>query len=85
MLELTKIIETECAGRDESKGELYGSAVDDVLKKLEDAADNCPACTLAAIRQAKIKIMPNWNFKTKTEAWWAEENAMQAEREGAYY
>jgi len=77
---LTGIIETEC--KDFTEYELYGGQkVNEVLAHLENEID-CPACVLAAIRQAKIKIQPTFNFKKKAEAWWAEVNA---NREPEYY
>ena len=83
LTELTAFINETCEGEDQN--DLYGDRVADVLKELEDKAEQCPACTLAAIRQAKVKIYPNFDFKKKMEAWWIEENAHQAEHKCAHY
>ena len=80
---LTAIIETDCV--DLGENELHGgSKIDCVLAALENEID-CPACVLAAIRQAKIKIYPSFNFKRKAEEWWAKENELQEQREHAMY
>ena len=82
LTELTGFIDETCEGEDQN--DLHGESVAEVLKELEDKTEQCPACTLAAIRQARIKIFPDFNFKEKMEAWWIEENAAQAERECRY-
>lgn len=73
LTELIALINEECAAKDEI--DLYGDNVQDVLEKLEAAAEHCPACTLAAIRQADTKIYPNWKWEEKATTWWSEINA----------
>ena len=55
------------------------------LKKLREAAENCPACILAAIRQAGIPVplVTDFDFTTEMEAVWAKVNAENA-REAQY-
>ena len=79
---LILLIESRCAGVADDK--LGGSCVDGVLAELENMAEHCPACTLAAIRQASVRIYPNFNFKTKLASWWIEHNAVEAENRGYY-
>ena len=52
-----------------------GDKLDPMLGGLDKLANSCPACMLAALRQAKTETYSNFNFKKKLDAWWAEENA----------
>jgi len=81
--ELKAFIDETC--KDEDQKDLYHEKVEDVLQELQVKADYCPACMLAAIRQANVKIYPNFDFKKELDAWWVKENAHQAEREPEYY
>ena len=80
---LTGFIDSYCADLprvkfewdDEEHLEASGDKLDPMLKELEALANHCPACTLAALRQAKTKTWSNFNFKAKLDAWWEEENA----------
>jgi len=58
-------------------------AVDAVLPKLRDAAENCPACIMAALRQKKIPVQcaTNFNFSEETQTIWNEFNAEQMRKE----
>ena len=60
--------------------EASGNKLDPMLKELRDLANNCPACILAALRQAKTETWTNFSFKTERDAWWGEENENQADR-----
>ena len=69
------------------------------LKRVRDLTNHCPACILAAIRQAKVQRKAMWNWDTDTEidpgchvdfdfrdelkSWWSDTNA--AENECVYY
>lgn len=67
--------------------------VDEQMKKLRGATENCPACILAAIRQAGLQgwhedengVDPgpqyNFDFKKELAAYWAEINAARYEQE----
>ena len=89
---LTGFIDTYCADlpreqfewEDEAHLKASGDELDPMLKELRELANNCPACILAALRQAETKTWSNFSFKTELDAWWVEENANQAERECAY-
>lgn len=53
------------------------------LKELREAADGCPACMLAAMRQAPaFASRQDFNFKEELASVWAEKNA---ERMSRYY
>lgn len=42
-----------------------------MLKELEDITDNCPACTMAAIRQAGVPISAtNFDYKDACKEFW---------------
>lgn len=62
------------------------------------AAEDCPACILSALRTRNVMDEEDgswyvagpkdgrseWNFRTAKDAWWAEWNSNQAEREWPY-
>ncbi len=56
-------------------------AVIKVLPSLRDMSANCPACILAALRQARIPIplVSDFNFTEECKAFWAELNRERAE------
>ena len=58
------------------------TASNNVLSKLRDATENCPACILAAIRQAHIPVpmVTDFNFTEEMEAAWAVFNESQREQ-----
>ena len=41
------------------------------LNNLESVSDNCPACMLAAIRQAKMHRHIEYDFKKEKESFWS--------------
>lgn len=71
--ELTAFIDETC--KDEDPNDLHGNDVAEILKTITQKAAGCPACILAAIRQAEVKIFPNFDFKKELDAWWVEQNA----------
>ena len=54
-------------------------AMNDALPKLREAAGNCPACILAALRQRGIPvpIVNGFNFSDECKAVWAHVNETQ--------
>jgi hypothetical protein len=60
--------------------EALGDGTD--LSKLREAADGCPACMLAAIRQSGLQYADEeggnyidaFNYKEEKAAWWAHVN-----------
>jgi ferredoxin len=61
-------------------------AVEEKMQNLRDAVDNCPACILAALRQAGIKryMIPNiFDYKKEKEQMWADYN--ESQMESRYY
>ena len=52
-------------------------AVDDVLPKLREAANDCPACIMAALRQKGIPVpvAENFHFKDECQSIWDDFNA----------
>ena len=59
-----------------------GDKLDPMVEGLGKLANECPACMLAALRQAETETYSNFKFKERLDAWWAEENA---NREPDYY
>ena len=61
--------------------EAFVSAVNDALPVLRDVAENCPACVLAALRQAGayLPAVSGFNFTEEMKAVWREVNQSQAE------
>jgi len=53
------------------------------IVELMDSVNNCPACTLAVIRGAKL-ININFNYETEIKKWWDDKNeeSYQAEMQG---
>ena len=45
--------------------------VDAAIPALRDAADGCPACMLAAIRQSGLQGVTSWRYKEEKKAVWA--------------
>ena len=95
MIVLTEFIDSYCkdlprydnyadisAGHDELA--VSGDKLDPMVEELDKLANNCPACMLAALRQAETETWSNFSFKAELDEWWAEENSMAREREGAY-
>ncbi len=84
---LTEFIDSYCKDlprydNDDSVLIASGDKLDPMVEKLSKLANYCPACILAALRQAKTETYSNFKFKEKLDAWWAEENAS---REPEYY
>ncbi len=81
---LTEFIDAHCkdlprydrdGGRDILS--VSGDKLDPMVEELGKLANECPACMLAALRQAKTETYSNFKFKERLDAWWAEENANQ--------
>ena len=68
--------------RDREMLSVSGDTLDPMIEELGKLANECPACMLAALRQAKTETYSNFKFKERLDAWWAEENANQ---EPEYY
>lgn len=62
------------------------SDVNLTLKELRVKCNNCPACILAAIRQAKIPVplVTDFNFTNEMKAVWTDINEETLERYGDY-
>ena len=69
-----------------SVGGTFGKDVDEAIPKLRAAADNCPMCMLAAIRQSGINRWgwANFNFKAEVDSVWSEYNADEERRHMGY-
>lgn len=88
---LTGFIDFHCADlprvknewEDDERLEASGDKLDPMLKELRVLANHCPACILAALRQAETETWSNFSFKTELNAWWAREN--EAQECHAYY
>lgn len=54
-------------------------AVEDVMQKVRDAVENCPACIMAALRQKGIPVpvVTSFNFTAECKSWWADFNESQ--------
>ncbi len=53
------------------------------LNGLQAAAEGCPACTLAGIRQSPMpETMEPFDFKAETTMWWRDLNEREAKMEG---
>jgi len=57
------------------------------IATLEDEVDGCPACMLAALRQAGVAayVMQKFDFKKRLEDWWESVNLEMERREHEYY
>jgi hypothetical protein len=88
------------AGREQelSMDELKQALAEGGFRALDEAAEHCPACILAALRQSWVAPDPGepwpeepqdgrekFNFKEAVRSMWAEHNASEAEQHGAYY
>ena len=64
-----------------------GAAVELVIPALREAAQNCPACIMAALRQRKIPVpmVESFDYKNEMEAVWAAVNEEQMQAREAYY
>ena len=58
-------------------------ATEAAMPKLREAAGNCPACILAALRQAgkSIVYFSGFDFKSECKDFWADVNDAQYSRE----
>jgi len=57
------------------------------LEEIETDTENCPACTLAILRQTGLGEGPSpieFDFKKERDEWWAERNA-EREKDRGYY
>ena len=52
---------------------------DTILEELRGVAGNCPACMLAAIRQTPDTIVPGFDYKKESDAFWKDINEARAE------
>jgi len=78
-----------CSGYDDDnhvQGRFLSEAVAAVLPEFRKQAENCPACMMAAFRQAKIPLpmVDGFNFTEEMKSIWADINAAQAHNEGCY-
>lgn len=65
-----------------------GTAVGEAMPKLRNAAENCPACIMAALRQKEIPvpIATDFDFKKECQEIWDEFNAARtAEDDERFY
>lgn len=64
----------------------FCEAVEAAIPVLREAAEGCPACMMAALRQAKIPVpmAENFDFKAEMESLWHEVNRERAEIAGYY-
>jgi len=68
--------------KDMGDWEYYAGAVlNAALPKLREAANNCPACIMAAIRQSgfPVHVMSDFNFTEECRSAWADFNNAHAE------
>lgn len=51
-------------------------AVEEVMQKVRDATENCPACIMAALRQRGIPIpaVTSFDFTAECKSWWSDFN-----------
>ena len=58
-------------------------AVEKAMSKLREKTQNCPACIMAALRQAKIPVraIESFSFTEECKAWWDEFNEEQRDME----
>jgi hypothetical protein len=57
----------------------------DCMKRLREAADGCPACILAAIRQSNIPVpCTDFDFKKECESHWSDHNSAHADHYDGY-
>ena len=54
-------------------GDEYQYITDEDLKRIRDAAADCPACILSVIQQAKIYAWEKFNYKKELAEWHKEE------------
>ena len=64
----------------EEEGPAHGSLDAEAMKALREAADNCPACILAALRQSRCGSS-EFQFKSELLKLWAEVNEAKADGE----
>ena len=82
MLPPPRLYDTEYGGKEFAHG--YLDEVSVAVEKLDEAVDGCPACMMAAIRQAKIPVpaVPNFNFSERCKDHW---NAVNDARHDSEY
>ena len=58
----------------------FCKAVEDIMPKLREKANNCPTCIMAALRQKKIPvpIATDFDFKKECQNIWADFNESQS-------
>lgn len=50
------------------------------LQKVLEATDNCPACTLAVLRQSGTRFWVEWNYEKACKEWWDTVNDAEQRR-----
>jgi hypothetical protein len=56
-----------------------------VWRELKDAANGCPACILAAMRQSGVApVVDWWKFKDELKSWMDDTNQAKMDREVGY-
>lgn len=71
--ELPELIAFAKAKADES-----GALSINLVAEIEDLADGCPDCVLAAARQSNVYFV-NWEYRTESAAFWREHDRYDAE------
>jgi len=62
------------------------TAAEKALPSLREKTEGCPACIMAALRQAKIPIpLTSFNFTAECKTIWAEINRAEYERDAVGY
>ncbi len=79
MLPVPVPVPGEFGGLDFQKG--FEDSVNAAIPALRKAAGNCPACMMAALRQAKIPvpIARDFNFTEEMKSIWSDINSARAE------
>jgi len=88
---LVAILPKDIAAEIQSEGWLSNKNIERVqeaLPALREAAENCPACIMAALRQAGIPVpaIKDFNFKNECDEMWAKfnESRREAEEQSCY-
>lgn len=73
-------------GKPTSEYTAFCDAVQAAVSVLREAAEGCPACMMAALRQAKIPVplAEGFDFKAEMQAVWDEVNEERRQIYGAY-
>ena len=78
-----KVPESEVVSLDKK----LSTAANEALPKLRELSGNCPACIMAALRQAHIPVgcVSSFSFTDEMKSIWADINQAQSEREYALW